>query len=291
MNLKKISVIVPCYNQAKYLDFALQSVYEQTYSCWECIVVNDGSIDNTEQVVKKWIDKDSRFIYLLKENGGLSSARNFGIRIASGDYVQFLDADDFLIKFKFEKQIIYFNDIIDLVVCDYFPFNQDTGAFQKTRYMNPFLDLNNYKRDIILKWESGISIPCHCILFKRELLEQKTPIKFDESLPNHEDWVFWIKIFYFSKGIFNLKESLVSYRIHNNSMCSNLELMNEGFVLACKANMIFFKSVNDFSMIKLSAEKLNILLKRNKFNLKKFLKLFIPKVLLILIRKINKKNV
>lgn len=81
-----ISVIVPCYNQAQYLDECLQSVYDQTYQNWECIIVNDGSPDNTEEIVLQWTKKDARFNYLKKENGGLSSARNAGIDIAKGEF-------------------------------------------------------------------------------------------------------------------------------------------------------------------------------------------------------------
>ncbi|HAO28647.1 MAG TPA: glycosyltransferase family 2 protein, partial [Chryseobacterium indologenes] len=79
-----ISIIVPCYNQAIYLDECLQSVLDQTYGNWECIIVDDGSPDNTKEVTEKWIEKDNRFIYLHKENGGLSSARNAGIEAAKG---------------------------------------------------------------------------------------------------------------------------------------------------------------------------------------------------------------
>ncbi len=88
-----ISVIVPCYNQAQYLDECLQSVLDQTYQDWECIIVNDGSPDNTEEVAKKWLAKDSRFKYFYKENGGLSSARNAGIKDSIGQFIFFLDFD------------------------------------------------------------------------------------------------------------------------------------------------------------------------------------------------------
>ena len=75
-----ISVIVPCYKQVQYLDECLQSVLDQKYQNWECIVVNDGSPDRTEEVAKKWVKKDGRFRYIYKENGGLSSARNVGCK-------------------------------------------------------------------------------------------------------------------------------------------------------------------------------------------------------------------
>ena len=71
-----ISVIIPAYNAEQFLDETLESVLSQTYENWECIIVNDGSTDNTEEIAKKWCEKDSRFRLTNKENGGLSSARN-----------------------------------------------------------------------------------------------------------------------------------------------------------------------------------------------------------------------
>ena len=94
MNQPFISIIVPCYNQAQYLDECLQSVFNQTYQNWECIIVNDGSPDNTEEIALQWTKKDVRFKYLNKENGGLSSARNAGIEIAKGEWILPLDCDD-----------------------------------------------------------------------------------------------------------------------------------------------------------------------------------------------------
>jgi len=95
-----VSIIIPCYNQANYLTYSLASVLEQTYTNWECIIVNDGATDNTKEVAKEWCAKDNRFVYVEKQNGGLSSARNAGINVAKGDYIQFLDADDILVTNK-----------------------------------------------------------------------------------------------------------------------------------------------------------------------------------------------
>lgn len=93
-----ISIIVPCYNQAQYLPETLQTVLEQVYANWECIIVNDGSPDNTEEVALEWCGKDDRFKYLKKENGGLSDARNYGIKHSLGKYILPLDSDDKISK-------------------------------------------------------------------------------------------------------------------------------------------------------------------------------------------------
>lgn len=120
-----ISVIVPCYLQAEYLDECLQSVYDQTYSNWECIIVNDGSLDNTEEIAKRWLEKDNRFRYIYKENGGLSSARNAGIREAKGEWIQFLDSDDMIHKSKFIDSKLYFENC-DLTITDFQLFNSES---------------------------------------------------------------------------------------------------------------------------------------------------------------------
>ena len=100
-----ISVIVPVYNAESFLDETLQSVLSQTYENWECIIVNDGSTDNTESIAKRWCKRDARFRYFYKENGGLSSARNLGIKYSNADYIAFLDSDDVLTKNSLEIRI------------------------------------------------------------------------------------------------------------------------------------------------------------------------------------------
>lgn len=94
-NKPLVSVIVPCYNHAQYLHDALSSVYNQTYQNWECIVINDQSLDNTIEVATEWIEKDSRFKLVNAEtNGGLAASRNLGIMHSNGLYILPLDADD-----------------------------------------------------------------------------------------------------------------------------------------------------------------------------------------------------
>lgn len=100
-----VSVIIPCYNQAQYLDECLQSVLDQTYKNWECIIVNDGSPDHTDEIVQDWLNKDSRFVYLEKKNGGVISARNAGIEKAKGFYILPLDADDYITANFLEKAV------------------------------------------------------------------------------------------------------------------------------------------------------------------------------------------
>ena len=156
------SVIVPCYLQAEYLDECLQSVYDQTYPNWECIIVNDGSPDHTEEIAKKWLEKDNRFRYIYKENGGLSSARNAGIAVAEGEWILPLDADDRignqyleLAEKEFVKSptIIYCNAEFFGTVNDF--WNIPSYDFDKIKYANQIFCSAFYKRK---DWEFWISI-------------------------------------------------------------------------------------------------------------------------------------
>ena len=135
-----ISVIVPCYNQAHFLDETLNSILNQSYTNWECIIVNDGSPDNTENIAKKWMKKDQRFKYISKENGGLSSARNHGLKVAKGDFIQFLDSDDLLSFDKFKKSINAFkNQDAAIVITNFIRFKKKTFTQYNHTYIHSII--------------------------------------------------------------------------------------------------------------------------------------------------------
>lgn len=179
MNNTIISVIVPCYNQAEFMDECLQSVLDQTYQDWECIIVNDGSPDHTEEIAKNWVEKDSRFKYLYKENGGLSSARNAGIESAKGEWILPLDCDDKIgNEYLFlASQEFYKNPTI--IYCEAYFFGITNEKWQLSEF--------NFSNFIF-----GNQIFCSAF-FKRNLWEKVNG--YDEKLVNgREDWEFWLAI-------------------------------------------------------------------------------------------------
>ena len=104
----KFSIIIPVYNVEKYIDKCLDSISKQTYKNYEVIIVNDGTKDNSVQIIEKYIKKNEKLKLLTKENGGLSDARNYGLKYATGDYLLFVDSDDYIDKNLLEK----LNDIL-----------------------------------------------------------------------------------------------------------------------------------------------------------------------------------
>ena len=91
-----ISIIVPIYNVEKYLRQCLDSIQDQSYQNFECLLINDGSPDNSADICKEYVSKDPRFRYIEKENGGVSSARNLGLEHSKGEYITFIDSDDWV---------------------------------------------------------------------------------------------------------------------------------------------------------------------------------------------------
>lgn len=100
-----VSIIIPAYNAGEFISKTLDSILNQTWTNWEAIVVNDGSIDNTEAIVKQYAESDNRIILVSQSNRGCSPAKNIGLGFAKGDFVQYLDADDILGKDKIKLQV------------------------------------------------------------------------------------------------------------------------------------------------------------------------------------------
>jgi glycosyltransferase involved in cell wall biosynthesis len=214
-----VSIIIPCYNQGNFLKETLDNILLQTYRNWECIIVNDGSTDKTNQIAKQYCQKDLRFKYLEKQNGGLSSARNAGLELSKGSYIQFLDCDDILCPEKVEHSIKYFkcDSELKIVITNFLVvYGTNPQTFP------PFYPLDKIPLDlktIILDWDVSFSIPIHCAIFKSELLES---IRFDENLHAKEDWLFWVILFKNKPKYLFLNECLVKYRIHGKNMTSDI---------------------------------------------------------------------
>ncbi|MCW2119433.1 glycosyltransferase family 2 protein [Flavobacterium sp. 7A] len=239
-----ISIIVPCYNQAQYLPEALQSVLNQTWQHWECIIVNDGSPDQTEEVAKEWIAKDSRFKYLAKENGGLSSARNSGLDMAMGEYIQFLDADDCLHESKFEKSLEFCEQLnLDLIISNYVSFTKDISKTNPPRF-NLQESYFNYEK-IVFEWDFEFAIPIHCAIFKAKYFKG---FRFPIHLKAKEDWIMWISIFKQNPNTGFINKPFALYRDHLSSMTRDRQTMQSNYVNA----LLYLKIIlndNDFNKL------------------------------------------
>lgn len=205
MSTPLVSIIVPCYNQAKYLSETLDSVLSQTYKEWECVIVNDGSSDNTKEIAQQYCRQDIRFKYIEQENQGLANTRNNGIKASKGTYILPLDADDKIGPTYLELAIKRFSEYPNttLVYCKAELFG----------IINQPWNLPNYNYSDFI-WENCIF--CSAI-FKRSDYD-KTSGYNPNMKYGFEDWDFWLSLLDENSVVFQLNKSLFYYRIKNQSM-------------------------------------------------------------------------
>lgn len=210
-----VSVIVPCYNQGVFLNEALDSVYNQIYTDWECIIVNDGSTDDTEVIAQQWVARDNRYKYFYKSNSGVSSTRNFGISKSSGKYLQFLDSDDVLDKlkilFSIDKLKEDKSNETGIVVSNFKMLSSDSKEV-----IPPFckLDAELFTlENFLFKWNVTFSVQMQCGFFDAKLFKT---IKFPENLSAQEDWIVWIQVLKTTNCVF-IDLPLAYYRINPSS--------------------------------------------------------------------------
>jgi glycosyltransferase involved in cell wall biosynthesis len=150
MEKQLISVIVPVFNVEEYLPKCLDSILCQTYKNLEIIIVNDGSTDNSAQICEEHARRDSRIKIIHKKNGGLSSARNAGLDIATGEYIGFVDSDDFIEKNMYEDML---NEMLkysaNLVICNYFPGGEIKYPCEKSMLANVDIIFRLYLKDCV----------------------------------------------------------------------------------------------------------------------------------------------
>jgi len=203
----KISVIIPTYNSAQFIAEALESVFVQTYKDYEVIVVDDGSTDNTKEVLKPYM---SKIRYIYKENGGAASARNVGIKNARGEYIAFLDSDDLWLPEKLEKQVKYFEEHlqVDMVFADCVRFGEEV------------LNTRNGTRQLVSDdmfvniWWYNI-VPTSTVIVRKSCFEKVGLFDEAREIETAEDAEMWLRIAREYK-VGYLKEVVTKYRVRTS---------------------------------------------------------------------------
>lgn len=209
--MPKVSVIVPVYNVEKYIQKCLESLINQTLKDIEIIVVNDGSTDNSDNIIREYVKKyNDKIKYYIKKNGGLSDARNYGLKFATGDYIAFLDSDDYVDTTIYEKM---YNKAIkekcDYVECDFiWKYDNKEKRDIGIRYKNKHEMLIRAR---VVAWNK---------LIKRNLIE-KIKIEFPKGL-RYEDVEFFYKLLPHIQK-FGVVEECLIYYVQRDSSIANTQ--------------------------------------------------------------------
>ena len=213
-----ISIIVPIYDVENYLRQCLDSIMSQTYQNFECLLINDGSPDNSADICREYVDKDARFRYFEKENGGVSSARNLGIERSGGAYITFIDSDDWVDSDYLE---VLYNALIDenadISVSTYKRFHKaencwhfhsfqrgyEKRVFTNHELIDEFIDLNTF--------DYSYGFVCGKLV-RKDLLDN---IAFNEMTTLGEDMEYWLKLYLISNKVVYVNRDSYNYRVDN----------------------------------------------------------------------------
>lgn len=228
-----ISVIVPVYKVEKYLRNCINSILNQSYSNWELILVNDGSPDGSPQMCDEFAGKDNRIKVIHKENGGLSSARNAGIDMAKGEYISFLDSDDFwhedYLKIMLNLCLEHHADIAQCALT-----RGSASVFPADRHKEKTDIYNNHS--IFLRGAANIIVCAK--LYRKEVIGE---LRMPEGLINEDDFTTW-KLYFKAHRIVVTTRSLYYYTVNETSiMATQGKNPNLNFIEAYKERIEFFQ--------------------------------------------------
>lgn len=227
-----VSVIVPVYNGERHIENCAKALINQTYGNIEIIFVNDGSTDKSQEVIDKFVKKDSRITSLRQTNKGVSAARNYGINVAGGEYISFVDVDDFVtvdyIEYLHYLIKKYKSDIALVpqakTFCGSVPVTGENSEYDETELV---WTGKKAVEELLLY---NIKMSCWCKLFRKNFLND-THIMFDESLFCGEGFNFNLECFRMAKSVSIGFKSIYFYRIDNSESAMtkfNIELIRNG---------------------------------------------------------------
>lgn len=230
-----ISIVIPAHNAASTLTETLRSVLNQTHKEWECLIIENGSSDNTLKIANSLADMDSRIRVLQSAPAGVSRARNSGIEQATGDYFLFLDADDLLEPNALAMHLATRAQCTRQPCVSYSGFlylRQDGGKHQGSGFSRTLHQGDPFKR-MLLEWQKGLHMPPHCFMFDKATFKAES-IRFDTNLKAFGDDVdCWLRIMATKPELLYIAENLSLYRESTSSLSQNVGIMLESAEVFC----------------------------------------------------------
>lgn len=233
--MNKLSIIVPIYNVEKYLKKCIDSILEQTYKNLEIILIDDGSTDNSGKICDEYENKDCRIKVIHKKNGGLSDARNYGISIATGDYLGFIDSDDVIDRDMYEilyEKITQYN--ADIAICGFKKFFEGENIEYKKSEKYEIYTSKEAIKQLLL---DNLTNHAWNKLYNKKLFED---IRYPKG-KNFEDIGTTYKLFLKSKKIINIHSECYGYLLRGNSITGKINeksLFDQIELINCRFNEI-----------------------------------------------------
>ncbi len=244
---KIISIIIPVFNLAKYLNRCLESIVTQSWTNLEILLIDDGSTDGSSELCDKWKLKDSRIRVIHKQNGGVSSARNLGLEYAKGDFITFVDGDDYILPGMYEClmsfQIKYNTDI---AICG-FSKEQKNGSFIPNYRCDDVKILSQLEQISCLLTNKYYTCSCCDKIFKRNMIKN---LRFNIKITNNEDLLFCYEAMKNSLKAIYISEPFYRYCANDNTSASRKPFDNNQMTMLDVWDYIHKDGLIQFSKIK-----------------------------------------
>jgi glycosyltransferase involved in cell wall biosynthesis len=271
MNQSLISIIIPTYNRAHLISETLDSISAQTYTNWECIIVDDGSTDNTKEIINNYIQEDNRFQYHqrpCKKQKGANACRNYGFEMSKGEYINWFDSDDLMLPNKLESQVKKLSiSTLDFIICQTLVFENEKenilGLRKEKIYSEDFF--NDFITNEI-KWLTQAPLIKRGFIVNNKLM-------FDENLMQSQEKDFFIKMLNIVDDYLYDYEPLVLFRNHNNSISNNkdtIEKLTSNFQVNYRILRVYKDKISKQTKYKTIKGLKQILLKIMKLKNKRF---------------------
>ncbi|ARN76530.1 hypothetical protein BST97_00100 [Nonlabens spongiae] len=240
-----VSIIIPTYNRAHIIGPTLDSVIAQTYQNWECIVVDDGSNDNTQEVLNDYVNKDSRFRFYIRPDDHLpggNGARNYGFKMSKGELIQWFDSDDFMLDRKIELKVeAILSKEYDFALCK----SGELTSF------NPYTVNQKWKiqseGNILLDHlKTNIAFTTAGPLFSKKFLNDKN--LFDEKVKIGQEWEFYSRLLTYKPRIIYVDKVLYHFRNLQGGIRESID--NEKYLNRCRTDQKLFKFINQSGYFK-----------------------------------------
>lgn len=244
----KISLIMPVYNAEKYLEKCLNSIINQTYTNIQIIIVNDGSTDKSFDLCKNYAEKDNRIVLINKENRGVSSARNEGLALAVGEYIGFIDADDYIEPDMIERLTINaIDNNADVSMCG-FLLERTDGTFRNKVLARVIIRYSGVEaiNNILYRYEFHGFVWNK--LFSREIIKGDIPKSFDEDIHVYEDLLFCYECIIGSDCIVYDNKQYYHYIIHDNQTSAGFSTRKLTSLKAFEKMIDYTKQNNDINI-------------------------------------------
>ena len=214
----KLSIIIPVYNIIKYLDRCIRSIVSQSFDDFEILLIDDGSTDGSGGFCDDWKDWDRRIRVFHKPNGGVSSARNLGLEKAEGEFITFVDGDDYILPGMYERMMTLQGEHdTDITICGFATEKKPDGLFVPYYSCDETKILSQQEQVKCLLTNTFYTCSCWDKIFRRELVND---LRFDEKITHYEDLLFCYETMKRSKSAIFISEPLYHYCSNDNTSAS-----------------------------------------------------------------------